>query len=323
MALFDCASVKRIDRSYARRMVRHDGLIAHIAVSNAPFPSYLAGTKAHFYIRKDGTICQEIDTAFQSGAQLEGNPFYLSVETEGGVGSDVNQPWTPAQVNSLGRLYAEAMRVHGMPARLMESSRIGERGLGWHRLGIDGNFPATGILRGRAQRGGGLRFSKSRGKICPTDRRIEQMPAALAIAAGTQAPAVGGGTPPAVVPQQPAKPTPAAPAAPAPRTFPAIELVVDGDFGGLSVRALQAVIPGGLRVDGDFGPVTKRAVQTWLKGLGYYGGLIDGDFGSMSVKALQSFLRAKGKDVGPADGSWGPRTTRALQAYLNDQRRYL
>jgi len=184
MALFDCATVKRIDHSYGTRMVRVDGLIMHIAVSNSLFPSYLKGTKAHFYVRKDGTIVQEIDTAFQSGAHRQGNPYWLSVETEGGVGNDVNNGWTAAQVAALGRLYAEVARRHGTPFRLMESSRLGERGLGWHRLGIDGNFPATGLLRGRKQRGGGLLFSSAVGKLCPTDARIVQAPAILAAAQG-------------------------------------------------------------------------------------------------------------------------------------------
>lgn len=188
MALYNVATVKRIDTGYKTRMTRVDGIIFHIAVSNADFPHYLPGTKAHFYVRKDGTICQEIDTAFRSGANLEGNPFYLSVETEGGVGADINGPWTQAQVESLALLAREAARIEGFPVRQMNSSRAGEQGIGWHRLGIDGNFPAfPNILAGRIQRGGGLKYSKSRGKVCPTDSRIVQIPKIIELA-GNNAP---------------------------------------------------------------------------------------------------------------------------------------
>lgn len=197
MALFTCATVKRIDHSYGTRMVRVDGILFHIAVSNSLFPSYLKGTKAHFYVRKDGTIVQEIDTAFQSGANLQGNPYYISVETEGGVGADVNGSWTPAQVNALATLAREASERHGFPLRQMESSRLGERGVGWHRLGIDGNFPALpSILAGRRQRGGGLLYSSSVGKLCPTDTRIVQIPSIIRIAQNPgDAPAAPNPTP--------------------------------------------------------------------------------------------------------------------------------
>src|SRR5690606_10664941 len=42
--------------------------------------------------------------------------------------------------------------------------------------GIDGNFPSSGILAGRLQRGGGMHYSQSRGKECPGSDRIKQVP---------------------------------------------------------------------------------------------------------------------------------------------------
>lgn len=81
------------------------------------------------------------------------------------------------------------------------------------------------------------------------------------------------------------------------------KLVVDGDFGPASIRALQRVL--GVADDGRFGPGTKRALQRRL------GVRADGDFGPQSTKALQ-------RKVGTAaDGDWGPNTTRALQRHLN------
>lgn len=131
--------------------------------------------------------------------------------------------------------------------------------------------------------------------------------------------------PPVIVPPAPVNPEPK----PVRREFPQVALWEDGDFGEVSVKALQLVLPRTysdnvpLRIDGDFGIVTKKAVQRWLKTLGYYKGNIDGDFGPMSVKALQAFLRDRGTDVGPADGDFGTRTSRAFQVYLNSQRKFL
>lgn len=124
-------------------------------------------------------------------------------------------------------------------------------------------------------------------------------------------------------------PTPVPSPTPAPSPMPSAYpvLVVDGDLGPVTVRALQTLLAREGRyagaVDGSWGPMTSSAAQSWLAGLGFYRGRIDGSWGSMSRTALQQFLARKGLDVGPADGVQGPRTVRALQTYLNDQRRYL
>lgn len=178
------ADLVDIDWSYKTPLVRLDGSVAHIAVSNARRPSYQPGTKAHGYIRKDGTIVQDVSLRMQSGACRQGNPRLWTWETEGGLsdGDRDDGEWTPAQLASLARI-ARFAHEHGVPLRLMESSRSTERGLGWHRLGIDGNFPASpSILAGRGQRGGGELWSKSKGKTCPMDGRVQQMPTVLDLA---------------------------------------------------------------------------------------------------------------------------------------------
>lgn len=94
-------------------------------------------------------------------------------------------------------------------------------------------------------------------------------------------------------------------AAPAPAQPAAIrpQLVVDGQLGPQTYRALQRVI--GTTPDGIWGPASKRALQRWL------GVTQDGIVGRQTVTALQQRVGAY------ADGVWGPDTTRAVQRYLN------
>jgi cell wall-associated NlpC family hydrolase len=92
--------------------------------------------------------------------------------------------------------------------------------------------------------------------------------------------------------------------APAGPATPAGKLLVDGDFGPMTVRAMQ----GALRVapiDGVFGPATKKALQAMLHVVP------DGDIGPITIRALQTHL-----DV-TANGTWGASTTRAIQTELN------
>jgi len=114
------------------------------------------------------------------------------------------------------------------------------------------------------------------------------------------------------------------------------ELLVDGDFGPITVKDVQRTLQfyglyQGCVVDGSFGTLTAKALQQYLQRKGYYQGyLIDGDFGSKSVLALQGCT----KDLGyywyvdangvrqwcVLDGSWGAETTKALQRALNSER---
>lgn len=168
----------------------------HIAVSNAnSLHGYFNKSgipDSHFYVRHDGKIEQYVDTAYQAFADLEGNDATISIETAGtGTGN-----WSAEQRESLAQLYAWAVKTHGIARKMATSSKPGNesKGLSWHRLGCDGNFPPLpSILAGRTQRGGGMRYSLSLGKVCPTDARIKQIPGiyarALVILDGTSAPA--------------------------------------------------------------------------------------------------------------------------------------
>lgn len=104
-------------------------------------------------------------------------------------------------------------------------------------------------------------------------------------------------------------------------------LRVDGDFGPLTVKALQRLLSNKKwnayysgRIDGDFGPMTRRAYQTFLKkwkNARTYSGRIDGDFGPMSKRAEQQWLAKRGYYKGRIDAIRGPVTIKALQRCLN------
>lgn len=172
----------------------------HIAVSNAlslktSFDE-IDEVDSHLYVRH-GTKAQIRDPngmadfeqyvplTHNAHADLDGNDRSWSIETAGAVGSDaIVGEWDAAQLRRLEWLW-RGMRKHGdIPNRLATSSRLNSiesRGLSWHRLGVDGNFP-MGEMGGRLQRGANspsdpryMHYSKSWGKSCPTPGRIRQI----------------------------------------------------------------------------------------------------------------------------------------------------
>lgn len=165
----------------SRAMSHYDIVCVHTIVGYAPAHA------AHFSVKGDGTILQSRDTRYQSAANLEGNHRVISIENEdhgphfpSWSGSNV-PALTPAQVVANGRILLWANQTHGVPLQLCPNSRPESRGLAYHRQGIDGNFS-----NGRVP--GGEVWTKHRGKVCPGDRRIAQLPAILAAAAGTPTP---------------------------------------------------------------------------------------------------------------------------------------
>lgn len=189
--------VDRYQSGYRKVPMTPRRLILHTAVSNATpsMHSYFnvsGRATPHFYLGRDGELEQYIDTGYQSSANLNGNHDCITVESWDGYDTAYWQPdvppWTDAQVEALARLAAWCYTTHGIPLVQLPSSRPGTRGVGWHRLGIDGNFPA-GLLGGRVE--GGERWSSATGKVCPGDDRIRQtvndiIPRALALLNGEE-----------------------------------------------------------------------------------------------------------------------------------------
>lgn len=284
MSIYPGAVVNLLDKAYSgfQPLTQHNRMNLHVAVSEAPslhgYFNQPGRPSSHFYVRKDGVVEQMVDTNWRAEADLEGNDATVSVETQGGLYDPQGEPWTPEQVEALAHLFAWAVREHGIVSRLAEDSKIGasSKGLSWHRLGIDGNFPAApNPLAGRLQRGGGMHYSTSRGKVCPGDAKILQVPEILA-----RSQQINGGAVdvPVVVPPAP-NPIPTPPVVQHPKEFamnvslPVIDLrnantkpVKGADVGRLEGLLLAAGYgPAGLvgkdgRPDNVAGPGVRRII---------------------------------------------------------------
>lgn len=146
------------------------------------------GVFSHFYVTRDGVVEQMQDTAYRAACDLDGNADTISIETWDGyktgypgywrTDTDV-PPWTPEQVAAIAKLDAWILRTHPtIPAKLATDNRRAgttSHGLSWHRLGVPG---APGYIPPES---GGLRYTTSRGKVCPGDRRTAQVAAILQI----------------------------------------------------------------------------------------------------------------------------------------------
>lgn len=249
----------------------------HTAVSNAQslfgaFNKSSGPAFSHFYVAADGTVYQYQDTAYRAAADGDGNDATISVETWDGYtgkawdadangepdwvnGSDVPQ-WTARQVESLAQLFAWSVETHDIRVKIAESSQYGEpsKGLSWHRLGIDGNFPALPDVRaGRQQRGGGMHYSSSFGKVCPGDERIWQVDDVFARAQ-------------AILGQDPTPPQPKPPLPPTPKPQ---ALKVDGWNGSASITRYQEIA--GTTTDGMISSPSQFTMwlQKWLNARGF------------------------------------------------------
>lgn len=165
------------------RMAAHDVVVLHTMVGTLTGTDRMfhangwSGTESHFGIGgrwgdgRDGEIIQWQDTEFTADANLDGNHRVISIETGDNFprsAADI-EPWTPRQLDSIVAVTAWACRRYDIPAVLIPDSKPGRRGIGYHRLGIDPwRVP------------GGEKWSSARGKECPADQRIAQMPEIVA-----------------------------------------------------------------------------------------------------------------------------------------------
>lgn len=153
-------------------ITRYDALIYHTRGGGGDSDHY------HFDVKGDGHSIQYHDLRRQSIASIEANPFSIAI-----VGSDTGPPfplwsgqdvpnYTEAQVEEIIRISSYVLEYTDIPARPLMDSCISatNQGIGWHRLGIDGNFPEEYPFYGRKP--GCQRWSSSFGKGCPGPRRI-------------------------------------------------------------------------------------------------------------------------------------------------------
>lgn len=203
----------------ARRRGR--GAIAHVAVSESlkllPGPLATRPSDWTFYLPKQPIddqhrFWQLIDFDLQCWSSAAGNATCPAWESQGGVTNPDGEAWTDNQLEGAATIYAYGMETEGWPAQLMPDSLPASRGLGYHRLGIDPWRVAGGEL-----------WSSSRGKVCPGNAKIAQLPTilgrAVELAHGSPSPA-------------PQPPAPAPVAAPPRLSWPFARGQYVGDING-------------------------------------------------------------------------------------------
>ncbi len=180
MAILQGAIVKIVAR-HDKPRVGQRGFCLHIAVSNGAslfiYFNQPGNPTSHFYVRSTGNTDgmadfeQYVDTKYQAPANLQGNPTLISLETQGGVGDDLNNPWPATMAKRIAWILAECHRIHGIPLIAMPNSLPGSMGVGYHRLGVD-----------PWRVDGGELWSSAYGKVCPGDARIAQVPGIITLA---------------------------------------------------------------------------------------------------------------------------------------------
>lgn len=297
MARYPGATWRPVASKGRKALTEYNRVNFHVAVSEASslwdYFNKTSSPDSHFYVRRDGSTEQYVDTSQRAFADYEGNDATISIETQGGVNNPNGEPWTDAQRETLAQIYAWAVRTHGIAVAQASSSKKDStsRGLSWHRLGIDGNFPPLPDIRaGRQQRGGGMRYSTSSGKACPGDAKIQSVPSIFA-----RAQAILGGAGPT--------PTP-----PTPTPDPSV-LAVDGFWGPATTRRIQSFA--GTTVDGVVSSQAQRDRGVDRGGLPSFQWVANS---SATGSDVMAWIQAR---VGTTpDRFVGTNTIRAMQAHF-------
>ena len=243
-----------------------------------------AGASAHYFIDRDGTLCQSVsesDTAWHAG-NWPVNQHAVGIECV-----SAGEDFTEAQVATLGELVRDLMARYGIPE------------------------------------GSVIRHYDVTGKLCPAPYVDASKWAALksrilggsAELAPTPEPAQPGGVPSGCI--NPPESILAYDGYFGPLTVKYVQRRMKA--AGWYLTCPQ----GRLLVDGDFGYWTRYHLQKYLRYVcGTYQRNCDGDFGYYSVCALQQHLLNVGcywDEHGECvvDGDWGSLTTTAVQRAIN------
>jgi hypothetical protein len=180
--IYPNAIFRPLPENFTQSRIAPRTVCLHTAVSNGNslfsfwMSSSSEGVESHFYLRKDGTAEQYMDTSRRADCQLDGNPFCISVESWDGAGvvwdtdHDEDIPaWNTAQVNWLVDLLVWCHKTHGIPLRV--SRYWNDSGIAWHRKYI-GPRPSFA----------------TKPRACPGNRRVAQIPGIVALAAKKAAP---------------------------------------------------------------------------------------------------------------------------------------
>lgn len=140
--------------SHSGNLSAHQGLILHVQVGNGDcygeFANPANQASSHWWVAKDGTLVQYVDSDLIAWTESAGNPYWNSVETEGLPSESLTNP----QVLTLARLYVWGHQTYNWPLKNAETPS--DTGFGWHGMGgtaWGGHTGCPGDLR-KAQRAG-------------------------------------------------------------------------------------------------------------------------------------------------------------------------
>lgn len=177
MSLLACARQQLISMAGVPLMRAHKKIVVHTMVGSG------VASAAHASVTEWAERVQSRDTRYQSAAVFEGNPTCLTIETadRGGEFADWDRDnghavpaWTPAQCESIAIILVEWHHQHGVPLVLCPDSKPDSVGIAYHRMGCVSDNNYAGYAYGGRVPGGEL-WSRSKGKVCPGDRRIKQL----------------------------------------------------------------------------------------------------------------------------------------------------
>lgn len=354
MAMYPGAKKRLIPKWNKVKIARHRRMNLHVAVHNGDslFSMFSNSNSAcsHFYVAKDGTVEQYIDTAYRSASDMHGNDSTISVETAGGVTNPDGEPWTSAQVDALVKLWKWARDTHGIKNQVAKNTQTNDNsaGLSWHRLGVEGNFAGRGGILENSFKPGGIKYSSARGKVCPGDAKILQIPGIWERANGDTGEVKPVGKPEdakvkKVKGQSPTN-TPNGST-----TFPTdyAELKINGNFksweqGAIQILMHQLGYTSNKQWDGKIRKLGYTDLQNWLRdvrdpnGNPYYTKTpvakwgvakgtplkVDGKDGKWFWYEFQRYLKDRKFYKGILDGDPKKMTYEAIQIWLNDNNDY-
>lgn len=117
MAICPFAVQQIIPESHTQGRITPTTLIFHRAVSSADslygyWTSPGVELESHFYVGRDGTIYQFMDTEIRADANMDANAFAISVESWDGGNTPDSMGWNPEQVAANKRLAAWVCDTH-------------------------------------------------------------------------------------------------------------------------------------------------------------------------------------------------------------------
>lgn len=135
-------------------MVAHRGIVLHIqegteAGTDSWVHNPASEVSAHFGNPKTGGLVQWVDLDDRAWAEVNGNPYWISVENEGYSGDAL----TPSQLENVAQLLAWAHNLYGVPLQVSDSTVPGLTGHSCGGAAWGGHYQCPGqhILDQRPQ----------------------------------------------------------------------------------------------------------------------------------------------------------------------------